>query len=60
MNLQNDMLLAKLESDLLIYEVKLKTERNYCMNSQMQVVASITEQIIKEIKRQIKTLKQNG
>ena len=53
LTLRQEILLDKLQSDLLIYRAKFLKEKNYVLNPGMVVTASATLVMIEEIERQI-------
>jgi hypothetical protein len=56
-NERAEILFDKLKSDLGIQEALLKAQRNFSMNTSMQVAYKVTEYVISEIETQLKELR---
>ena len=56
-NERSEILFDKLKSDLGIQEALLKAQRNFSMNTSMQVASKVTEYVISEIETQLKELR---
>ena len=52
-NERSEILFDKLKSDLGIQKALLKAQRNFSMNTSMQVASKVTEYVISEIKTQL-------